>query len=83
MENELMTMEENEIMDDAVVAEEKSGIGTGAAMLIGAGLTLAVTACVKLAKKGIKAIKAKKEAKNAKGDYVQVDDEPEEDVEAK
>ncbi len=78
--NELMTMEEVEIMDDVVVAEEKSGIGTGAAMLIGAGLTLAVTAGVKLVKKGIKAIKAKKEAKKAEDDYVQVD-EPAEEVE--
>ena len=81
--NELMTMEETEIMDDVVVAEEKSGIGTGVAMLIGAGLTLAVTAGFKAVKKRIKARKAKKEAENAKGDYVQVDDEPAEDVEAK
>ena len=80
--NELMTMEETEIMDEVVVAEEKSGIGTGAAMLIGAGLTLAVTAGVKLVKKGIKAIKAKKEAKKAAEDYVEIEDDVAEEVEA-
>ena len=59
--NELMNMEEIEVMDDVVVAEEKTGISTGAAMLIGAGLTVAVSAAVKLVKKGIAAYKAKKE----------------------
>lgn len=39
----------------------KSGIGTGTAMLIGAGLTLATAAVVKLVKKGIAKYKAKKE----------------------
>lgn len=59
--NELMINEEIEVMNDEIVAEGKSGIGAGVAMLIGAGLTLAVGAGVKLAKKGIAAIKAKKE----------------------
>ena len=58
--NEIMNYEEIEIMDD-VVAEEKTGVSTGVAMLIGAGLTLAVSAGVKLVKKGIAAYKAKKE----------------------
>ena len=59
--NELMTNEEIEVMNDEFVAEGNSGVGTGVAMLIGAGLTLAVGAGVKLAKKGIAAWKSKKE----------------------
>lgn len=59
--NELMINEENEVMNDEFVADGNSGVGTGVAMLIGAGLTLAVGAGVKLAKKGIAALKAKKE----------------------
>lgn len=61
MENEIMNYEnENEIMVEDVVADGGSGIGTGAAMLIGAGIAFAVTAGVKLAKKGINWIKSKK-----------------------
>lgn len=79
--NELMNVEEIEVMDDVVVAEEKSGIGTGAAMLIGAGLTLAVSAGVKLVKKGIAAYKAKKEIR--KPDHeVLVEDEDIEEIAA-
>lgn len=63
--NELMNVEDIEVMDDYVETEKKSGIGTGGAMLIGAGLVLAVSAGIKLAKKGIAAIKAKKDAKKA------------------
>lgn len=59
--NEIMNYENIEVMDDAVEAGENTGMGTGVAMLIGAGLTLAVGAGVKLAKKGIAALKAKKE----------------------
>ena len=58
--NEIMNYEDIEIVDDIVV-DEKPGIGTGAAMLIGAGLAFAVNAGVKLVKKGIAAYKAKKE----------------------
>lgn len=65
MENEIMNVEE--VMDD-VVTESKPGIGTGKAMLIGAGVVLAVTAGIKLGKKAIAAIKAKKEAKKAAED---------------
>lgn len=63
MENNEMIYEEIDVMDDAVVADEGSGIGTGVAMLIGAGLTFAVGAGVKLAKKGIAKWKEKKEMK--------------------
>ena len=59
--NEIMNYEETEVMDDVVVAEEGSGMSTGVAMLIGAGLTLAVGAGVKLVKKGVAWYKAKKE----------------------
>ena len=61
--NEIMNYEEIDVMDDAVMADEGSGIGTGVAMLIGAGLTFAVGAGVKLAKKGIAKWKEKKELK--------------------
>ena len=60
-------MNVEEVMDE-VVTEGKTGIGTGKAMLIGAGVVLAVTAGIKLGKKAIAAIKAKKEAKNAAED---------------
>lgn len=76
--NELMNYEDIAVMDEAIVAEEKSGMSTGVAMLIGAGLTLAVGAGVKLAKKGIAYFKAKKEFRQPDGD---VTIEPE-DIEA-
>ena len=62
--NEIMNYEETEVMDDVVVAEEGSGMSTGVAMLIVAGLTRAVGAGVKLVKKGVAWYKAKKELRN-------------------
>ena len=59
--NEIMINEEIDVMDNEVMAEGGSGVGTGVAMLIGAGLAFAVTAGTKLVKKGIAAYKAKKE----------------------
>lgn len=59
--NEIMINEEIDVMNDEVMADGKSGVGTMVAMAIGVGLTLAVGAGVKLAKKGIAAIKSKKE----------------------
>ena len=73
MENEIMNYEE-EILDTTVETEEKSGMSTGVAMLIGAGLAFAGTAIVKLVKKGIDAVKAKKELRKPDGDVL-VDDE--------
>lgn len=64
MENEIMNVEE--VMEDVVVTDGKK-LGTGKAMLIGAGVILAVTAGIKLGKKAVAAIKAKKEAKEAAG----------------
>lgn len=68
MENydEIMNDEEM-VQDDYTETEEHSGLGTGAGMLIGAGLTLAVTAAVKFGKKAYKAIKAKKELRQPVG----------------
>lgn len=61
--NEIMMIEDNEVMDNEIVADEGSGIGTGMAMLIGAGLAFAVGGAVKLGKKLIAKAKAKKELK--------------------
>lgn len=61
MENEIMNYEEIEAVDGEIEAGESTGMSTGVAMLIGAGLTCAVGAAVKLVKKGIAAYKAKKE----------------------
>ena len=79
--NEIMNYEEIEVMDDAVMADEHSGIGTGVALLNGAGLTLAVGAGVKLAKKGIAALKAKKEQKQADKEPSNVEPEQAEEAE--
>lgn len=79
MENEVMNYEEvmvNEVENDEAETES-SGMGTGAAMLLGAGLTLATGAMIKLGKKMFKAIKARKEAKNA--DEEELEDVTDED----
>ena len=80
--NEIMNYDEIEIMDDAVVADERSGIGTGSAMLIGAGLALVVSAGFKLGKKVYAKIKAKKELRKPNKEII-VDDEDLEEVAAK
>lgn len=64
--NEIMNIEDIEM--DTVACGEKSRLSTGAAMLIGAGVTLAVTAGVKLVKKAIVAAKAKKALRQAEED---------------
>lgn len=73
MENEIMNVE-TEVMepefDTFETENENSGIGTGAAMLIGAGLTLATTAIVKLGKKLWANHKAKKELRQPAEDEV-------------
>jgi hypothetical protein len=63
--NEIMIAEEYEVMDDPIVADEGNGIGTGVAMLIGAGLAFAVGGAVKAGKWAYGKIKAKAEAKKA------------------
>ena len=86
MENEIMNYED--VMDTEIEATdmeiEDSGIGTGMAMLIGAGLTLATTAIVKLGKKAYAAYKAKKELRQPdEGEIVEVSDEQIEEVTVK
>ena len=76
MENEIMNYEENEIaeIENDEVGLEDSGMSTGVAMLIGAGLTIVTAAVVKLGKKLYTMYKAKKESKKAEEDYEEVDD---------
>lgn len=80
--NEIMNYEEFGVMDEEIVADEGTGIGTGVAIAIGAGLTLAVGAGIKLGKKLIAAIKAKQAAKEQHHDFFTVGQESE-DVAAK
>lgn len=79
--NEIMKYEETEIVDDVVVAEEKSGVGTGTKLLIAAGVIAAGTAVVKLVKKGIAKWKAKKELRQP-DEEIEVDFEDVEDIAA-
>lgn len=83
-------MEENmnyneEVMEPEVetdeVETENSGIGTGMAMLIGAGLTVATTAIIKLGKKAYAKIKSKKESRRSKDDIEEMTDEEDMDEE--
>ena len=77
MENENMNYEENEIaeVENDEVETKESGMSTGVAMLIGAGLTIATGGLIKLGKKLYMAYKAKKESKKAEEeDYEEVED---------
>lgn len=79
MENEIMNYEE-EIMEPEVeideVERENSGMSAGVAVLIGAGLTAAGIAAVKLGKKLVAKIKAHKELRQPDDDdFVEVTDE--------
>ena len=70
MEDEMNYVEETmepEVETEEVETEE-SGMGTGVAMLIGAGLAFASTAIVKLGKKAYETFKAKKEAKETEAE---------------
>ena len=77
MENEIMNEENMETeVDTCDVDETESGMSTGLAMLIGAGLTAASVAAVKLGKKVFASIKAKKTRKETdEEDFVDVTDE--------
>lgn len=77
-------MEDNNIYEEVMetemevveTEERKPGVGTGTAMLIGAGVAFAATAVVKLVKKGIAKYKANKAAHLVDEDYpVEVTDE--------
>ena len=75
MENNEIMNEGIETMMEEVVADDTTGIGTGVAVLIGAGLTLAVCAGFKLAKKAYAAYKAKKELRQPDNDvYAEAED---------
>ena len=78
MENEVMNYDEameTEVEND-IVETEDSGMSTGVAMLIGAGLTAASVAAVKLGKKVIAKLKARKENQEAvEEDFEEVTDE--------
>ena len=79
MENEIMNYE-NEVNETQVdiyeMEPEESGIGTGLAMLIGAGITAAGVAVVGLAKKLWKNHKANKEVRLVdENDFVEVTEE--------
>lgn len=76
--NEIMINEDIEVMDDTIVAEDGSGIGTGMAMLIGAGLAFAVGGAVKLGKKLYAKAKAKKELKKPEKEVLVEDEDLEE-----
>lgn len=84
MENEVMNYADEAMETEFDVVETetgKSGIGTGLAMLIGAGLTLATTAIVKLGKKAWAKHKAKKELRLVGEDeFVEPTDEQIEEV---
>lgn len=63
-------------MDTIDMESEDTGMSTGVAILIGAGITLAVGAAVKLGKKGINYIKAKKALrKPEEGSEIEVTDD--------
>ena len=67
MENNEMNYVEEETMEPEVESfeteTEETGMATGVAMLIGAGLAFATTAIAKFGKKAITAYKAKRAAK--------------------
>lgn len=75
MENEIMNFEDVEVMEDAVAANGKTGIGTGVAIAIGAGLALAVGAGVKMVKNAIANHKAKKAARELESAYAEETEE--------
>lgn len=78
MENEIMDYEE-EVMEPEVEIDEvegDSGMSAGVAVLIGAGVTVAGIAAVKLGKKLYAKIKAHKEVRQPdEDDIVEVTDE--------
>lgn len=80
MENEIMNYDETAIEEvennDEVEEVQNSGMSTGVAMLIGAGLTIAAGGLIKLGKKLVGKYKAKKEAQKAEveEDYEVVDE---------
>ena len=75
--DEIVNYEEEEVMEP-----EETGMSTGVAMLIGAGLTVAAAAAVKLGKKLVAKFRAKKALEDTTDDrdFVIPSDEEIEDV---
>lgn len=75
MNEEIMEMDQvTEETQPEVVEEEQNGIGTGMAMLIGAGLTVAGIAAVKYGRKAIGKIKSmRKASKKPKEEHEVID----------
>lgn len=74
MENEeLVNYEEME--PEVETESEDSGMSTGVAMMIGAGLAVAATAAIKLGKKIISKIKTKKEPEDGRDFVIPSDEE--------
>lgn len=61
MEEQMITTTEETVIEEIAENNEGSGLGTGMAMLIGSGLTLAAMAGVKFLKKKLAERKAMKE----------------------
>ena len=79
--NEIMINEEFDMVDDHIVADDGKGMGTGMAMLIGAGLAFAVGGAVKAGKWAIGKIKA---SRAKKADEATPEEEPDQaDAESK
>lgn len=83
MENIEIMNEGIEAMVDEVVADNTTGMSTGVAMLLGAGLTFAIGVGVKLGKKAYAALKAKKEGPRRPDKEITVEPEDVEAVAAK
>lgn len=76
MNEEIMEMDQvTEETQPEGVEEEQSGIGTGIAMLIGAGLTVAGIAAVKYGRKAIGKIKSMRKASKIEGNDEVIDAE--------
>ena len=83
--DEITNYEEEEVMEPEEATEvesEETGMSTGVAMLIGAGLTVAAAAAVKLGKKLVAKFRAKKALEDTTDDrdFVIPSDEEIEDV---
>lgn len=68
--NEIMINEDYDVINDVIAEEEGSGMSTGMAMLMGAGLTLAVGGAVKLGKWAYAKLKAKKEFRKPENEVI-------------
>lgn len=80
-ENEIMVQENEEVMPtvykpEVTESEENSGMGTGAAVLLGSVLTLGAIAGAKLLKKVYRRVKEKRAVKDCLEEHAALDEEP-------